>query len=164
MRAGAVEFLRRDLPSSLPATSTGDDFRWALLFDDRGASNEQRLDAQYLRANVDPSDRYVLSLPGTGRLRLRADESGYDNLMLAGDWVDTGLNAGCIEAAVMSGIQAANAVNGRPLLHTVVGYFLPHHGRAGRPWTAPNPRGPLVLSARPLGHERDDLAEERQRG
>ena len=76
----------------------------------------------------------MLSLPGTGRLRLRADESGYDNLVLAGDWIDTGLNAGCIESAVMSGIQAANTVTGQALLRGITGFHLPHHGRAGRPW------------------------------
>ena len=146
------------------AAASGGDFRWSLLFDDRDATGEQRLDAQYLRVNVDPSDRYVLSLPGTGRLRLRADESGYDNLVLAGDWVDSGLNAGCIEAAVMSGIQAANALTGRPLLHGIAGYFLPHHGRAGRSWTEPAPRRSFAFSMRPRGHERDDVAEERQRG
>jgi uncharacterized protein with NAD-binding domain and iron-sulfur cluster len=166
LREDAADFLRHDVRHGLAAmAASGDDFRWNLLFDDRDATGEQRLDAQYLRANVDPSDRYVLSLPGTGRLRLRADESGYDNLVLAGDWVDSGLNAGCIEAAVMSGIQAGNALTGRPLLHGIAGYFLPHHGRAGRPWTGrpwtePEPRRPLAFSARPLGHERDDLAEE----
>jgi hypothetical protein len=50
-----------------------------------------------------PSDRY----------RLRPDESGCDNLFLAGDWTDCGFNAGCIEAAVRSFLQAANAVLGR---------------------------------------------------
>jgi uncharacterized protein with NAD-binding domain and iron-sulfur cluster len=70
---------------------------------------------------VDPSDQYVQSLPGTGARRLRADESGYDNLFLAGDWINSGLNAGCIEAAVMAGIQAANGVRGRPLTEGVIG-------------------------------------------
>jgi hypothetical protein len=90
--------------------------------------------ARYVRANVEPSERYVQSLPGTGASRLPADGSGYDNLFLAGDWTDSGLNAGCIEAAVMSGIQAANAVLGRPLLEGVTGFYLPHHSRSGRPW------------------------------
>ncbi len=93
-----------------------------------------RLDGQYCTANVDPSDRYVLSLPGTGRFRLRADESGYDNLFLAGDWTDSGLNAGCIEGAVASGIQAANAVTGSPLLTGVVGFYLSHARSPDRPW------------------------------
>ena len=50
------------------------------------------------------------SVPGSDKYRLRSDESGYDNLVLAGDWTDCGINAGCIEAAVMSGLQAANAL------------------------------------------------------
>ena len=68
-------------------------------------------------ANVDPSDRYVQCAPGSDAHRLRADESGYDNLFLAGDWTDNGLNAGCIEAAVLSGLRAANAVLGRSRAH-----------------------------------------------
>ena len=38
----------------------------------------------------------------------------FRHLHLAGDWTDSGLNAGCIEAAVMSGIQSANSVLGLP--------------------------------------------------
>ncbi len=77
--------------------------------------------AHYAVANTDPSDRYVQSLPGSDQHRLRVDESGIDNLVLAGDWTDCGLNAGCIEAAVVSGVQAAAAVEGRPLCDRVLG-------------------------------------------
>ncbi len=136
VRAHAVEFLRHDLALRLPQSVRNADFRWDLLCGAGSAIGPARLDAQFLRANVDPSDRYVLSLPGTGRHRLRADESGYDNLVLAGDWIDSGLNAGCIEAAVISGVQAANAVMDRELLEGVTGFYLAHHGRAGRPWKA----------------------------
>jgi uncharacterized protein with NAD-binding domain and iron-sulfur cluster len=97
------------------AVSEGGGFAWERLWDPDGAGGPDRLRSQYWTANVDPSDRYVQSLPGTGRHRLRADESGYANLVLAGDWTECGLNAGCIEAAVLSGLQAANAVSGRPL-------------------------------------------------
>jgi uncharacterized protein with NAD-binding domain and iron-sulfur cluster len=65
-----------------------------------------------------------LCAPGTDRYRLRPDESGYDNLVLAGDWTDSGLNAGCIEAATLSGLQAANAVLGRPRRHRIAGFYL----------------------------------------
>ena len=75
--------------------------------------------------NIDPSDRYVQSVPGSDQYRLRPDESGYDNLVLAGDWTDCGLNAGCIEAAVMSGLQAANALLGRGRYHRIRGYWMP---------------------------------------
>ena len=83
------------------------------------------LDTQHVSVNVDPSDRYVQSVPGTERYRLRPDESGYDNLVLAGDWTDCGMNAGCIEAAVMSGLQAANAVLGRHRFHRIRGLYMP---------------------------------------
>lgn len=73
-----------------------------------------QVSSYYVRANVNPSDRYVLSLPGTLQARRRAGESGFDNLVLAGDWVRTGLNLGCIESAVMSGLQAARAISGEP--------------------------------------------------
>ena len=67
--------------------------------------------AQYWSANVDPSDRYVQATPASSGVRLAPDDSGYANLVLAGDWTDCGLNAGCIEAAVLSGVQAAGALN-----------------------------------------------------
>ena len=54
------------------------------------------------------------SVPGSTRHRLRADESGYSNLFLAGDWVYTAINAGCIEAAVMGGFVASRAICGYP--------------------------------------------------
>jgi uncharacterized protein with NAD-binding domain and iron-sulfur cluster len=83
------------------------------------------LGEQHFVAATDPSDRYVQSLPGTDRHRLRVDQSGLDNLVLAGDWTNCGLNAGCIEAAVLSGLQAANAVCDRPLLDGILGSWYP---------------------------------------
>lgn len=66
----------------------------------------------YVRANVNPSDRYVQSVPGSVESRLRPDGSGVNNLYLAGDWVRVGLNAGCIEQAVLGGRAAARAITG----------------------------------------------------
>ena len=134
VQARAVDYLRRDVHHLWPRAIADGDFRWDLLCNAGDAAGPARLDGQYCTANVDPSDRYVLSLPGTGRFRLRADESGYDNLFLAGDWTDSGLNAGCIEGAVVSGIQAANAVTGSPLLTGVVGFYLSHARSPDRPW------------------------------
>lgn len=68
--------------------------------------------ARYVRSNGAPSDRYVLSVAGTTRFRLPAHESGFDNLLLAGDWVRTGIDLGCVEAAVVSGRQVARALIG----------------------------------------------------
>jgi uncharacterized protein with NAD-binding domain and iron-sulfur cluster len=136
VRAGAEAFLRHDVRHIWPQSLDHGDFRWDLLCGGGALSGAARLDSQYVRANVDPSERYVLSLPGTGRYRLRADESGYENLFLAGDWIDSGLNAGCIEGAVVSGVQAANAVLGRPLLERVAGFYLTHQRGPAWPETA----------------------------
>ena len=71
--------------------------------------------------------RIATSSPSRARAsyRLPADGSGFENLFLAGDWIDSGLNAGCIEAAVLGGLQAANAVEGRPLADGTSGGYLP---------------------------------------
>ena len=92
----------------------GGGFNWALLHDDAGHTGPDRLPVQYLRANIDPSERYVLSLPGTTQFRMAADGSGYEGLVLAGDWTRTDWNVGCIEAAVESGINAAAAIESMP--------------------------------------------------
>ena len=70
---------------------------------------------RYTKPNIDPSERYVLSLPGSAQYRLKANESGFSNLVITGDWIRTRYNAGCIEAATWAGIQAANTILGRPL-------------------------------------------------
>ncbi len=83
-----------------------------LLFDPEHRAGAARFEGQYWRANIDPSELYVLSVPGSTQARLRADQSGYDNLFLCGDWTRNGLNAGAAEAAAMSGLQCANAMRG----------------------------------------------------
>ena len=123
-RTNARQLVERDLPHLLPGVRGAGGFRWELLCGAGGATGDAALDTQVVLANVDPSDRYVRCAPGTDRFRLRPDESGYDNLFLAGDWTDSGLNAGCIEAATMSGLQAANAVLGRPRQHRIAGFYL----------------------------------------
>jgi uncharacterized protein with NAD-binding domain and iron-sulfur cluster len=131
VRQNAVDFLRTEVASMWPGTvdpSSGE-FDWELLAGGEAKTGEARFDTQFWTANVDPSERYVQSVPGSDRYRLRADQSGCDNLFLAGDWIDSGLNAGCVEAAVISGLQAANAVLGRPLTDGVAGFYatMAHH-------------------------------------
>ncbi|WP_199805243.1 NAD(P)-binding protein [Bradyrhizobium pachyrhizi] len=92
----------------------GHAIRWERFFDYRAYSppTRRRFFAQYPRVNINPSDRYVLSVPGSVFKRMEAGKSGVDNLFLAGDWVRTGINAGCIEASVMAGRAAAAAIAG----------------------------------------------------
>jgi uncharacterized protein with NAD-binding domain and iron-sulfur cluster len=122
VRSNALELLTGRIGHFWPAAIAADgEFRWDVLHAAPEKIRESRLDAQFWQANIDPSDRYVQSLPGSSVHRLRPDESGYRNLFLAGDWVNSGINAGCIEAAALSGLQAANAVRGRPLGENVFG-------------------------------------------
>jgi uncharacterized protein with NAD-binding domain and iron-sulfur cluster len=132
VRSNALQFLETQSPRLWPGAAAGDGgFRWDLLCADGAESStgQTRFGTQYWRANIDPSDRYVQALPGSDSYRLRGDASGFDNLFLAGDWIDSGLNAGCIEAATLSGLQAANAVQGRHLDEDTSGGYRPHGAR-----------------------------------
>ena len=93
VRANVKRFMRRDLRLLWPNFS--DD--WKL--------------GEYSRANIEPSERYVLSVPGSSKYRIAPDDTGFTNLFAVGDWTACGLNAGCVEAAVSSGMCAANAIN-----------------------------------------------------
>jgi uncharacterized protein with NAD-binding domain and iron-sulfur cluster len=87
---------------------------WSKLYCDEPANGAQRLREQYFRANIDPTERYVLSIPGTQSVRRKAQDSGFKGLVLTGTWIDTGLNISAVETATMSGLQAARAISGYP--------------------------------------------------
>lgn len=110
----ARTWLEHDLPGLWPkaAREGGSGFRWELLYDPQRRNGPDRLKAQYIRANLGGSERYVLSVPGSVGKRLRSGDSSFDNLYLAGDWTLNGINAGCVEAAAMSGLAAARALSG----------------------------------------------------
>lgn len=93
-------------------SSPGGNFDWYILFDPSGPNDPDRIDAQVYRANVDPSSCCVATAAGSTQWRLATDASGFENLYLAGTWIDTGFNTECIEAAVISGMQAARAILG----------------------------------------------------
>ncbi len=110
VRGALARFLDEDVGALWPAAQDANGFRWELLWDDQGRSGIDRLSDQYFRANLDPSDRYVQSLPGSGRYRIAPGRTGFDNLAVAGDWTACGLDAGSVEAATRSGILAARAI------------------------------------------------------
>ncbi|NES19086.1 MAG: amine oxidase, partial [Symploca sp. SIO3E6] len=87
---------------------------WRKLIAPEEVNGAAKFNFQYWRANIELSDRYVLSVKGSTKYRLKADESGFNNLYLAGDWTLNGLNIGCLEAAVMSGMQTARGICGFP--------------------------------------------------
>jgi uncharacterized protein with NAD-binding domain and iron-sulfur cluster len=83
-----------------------------LIFDPEPEAPGDVLTRQYIRANTNPSDLYVQSPKNSLYTRMDADQSGFDNLLLAGDWTLNGLNSGCAEAAARSGARAADALAG----------------------------------------------------
>lgn len=132
VRANAVHFLTTTARPLWPRAYDNDGaFCWNLLADPVGSPSatattaEARFLTQYWRANVNPSDRYVLSLPGSLKFRISPLDRTYDNLTIAGDWTDCGFNTGCAEAAVMSGRLAAHALSGVPALTGIVGFNHP---------------------------------------
>jgi uncharacterized protein with NAD-binding domain and iron-sulfur cluster len=117
VKAESLAFLHKDVGALWPKGTVpppNGPLDWAALVDAAGGAGPARFDAQFWRANIDPSERYVLSVKGSTTYRLGAGESGFANLYLAGDWTRNGLNAGCVEAAVISGLQASRAICGHP--------------------------------------------------
>jgi uncharacterized protein with NAD-binding domain and iron-sulfur cluster len=66
--------------------------------------------SEFHRANINADQRYTLSVAGSAKARLAPDESGFENLLLAGDWTKSRLNLGCAEGATMSGMHAGRGV------------------------------------------------------
>jgi uncharacterized protein with NAD-binding domain and iron-sulfur cluster len=129
VRRLAVDFLNREAkylwPRGVDATGA---FRWELL--STGADGDQsigeaRFATQFWTANVNPSDRYTLAVPGSSKYRISPLDQTYDNLTIAGDWTECGVNTGCVEAAVISGRLAAHAIATFPKLEDIPGYDHP---------------------------------------
>jgi uncharacterized protein with NAD-binding domain and iron-sulfur cluster len=110
-------FLDGPLLSILPAAedpANPGHFNDAFLVNCANDPAQKVFDTQFFRCNIDPSELYVLSLPGSAKYRLQSHDSDFANLYLAGDWTFTDLNIGCIEAAVISARMASRAICGRP--------------------------------------------------
>lgn len=134
VRQNAIHFLNHHIAHLWPhAVQSSGEFRWELLLDPaahhptrNGAEADvSRFHSQLWVANVNPSDRYVLALPGSMQHRISPLDNTYDNLTIAGDWTDCGFNEGCVEAAVMSGRLAAHAISHSPALKDIIGYDHP---------------------------------------
>jgi uncharacterized protein with NAD-binding domain and iron-sulfur cluster len=134
VQENAIRYLNDNIAHLWPkAVRRRGNFRWDLLLDPeekrngRGThrANHARFESQHWTANVNPSERYVLSLPGTQKYRISPLDNTYDNLTIAGDWTTCGLDAGCVEAAVISGRLAAHAISSSPALEDIVAFDHP---------------------------------------
>lgn len=109
VKQGAIDYLTHDAGEIWRATRPWD---WNALADPEDRSGPARFDAQYWRANIATWERYVITPAGSVEKRLPSCSSGFENLVLAGDWTRNGINGGCVEAAVISGTRAAYELAG----------------------------------------------------
>lgn len=131
VRANALAWLATHAGALWPTAADANDPRalnWWFLVDPLDRDGADRFEAQFVRGTLNPSERYVLSEPGTTKYRLRPEETGVANLLHTGDHTFTGINAGCVEAAVMSGMAAAQHLCGFP--REIPGDLRPRSG----PW------------------------------
>lgn len=126
MRSNAQFILPGSMFSGYPH-SFPDTLDFGILYHQLGPIYPASLsfDAQFWRANIDPCERYVITPRGSTAFRLHSGDTGYANLVFAGDWTKTGLNYGCVEAAVMSGMEACRAICGSPKIIFGENYPLP---------------------------------------
>jgi hypothetical protein len=127
VRERVRRWLDRAGPGLWPATARGGacpgfDASVLVDFDARddtlAHTSNDRLDAQYARANIAGSERYVQSLRGSTRHRLFVESCGVEGLYPVGDWLNTGINSGDVEAATITGLQAGRAIlnHARPIV------------------------------------------------
>jgi uncharacterized protein with NAD-binding domain and iron-sulfur cluster len=113
VRAEALRYLEREAAPIWPLAFDEGRFDWGVVFDPLERAGRDRLGAQYFRANLAATDRYVTTPAGSVDARLDPGASGFENLALAGDWTHNGIDGGCVEAAVISGERAAEAIVAR---------------------------------------------------
>jgi uncharacterized protein with NAD-binding domain and iron-sulfur cluster len=132
VKTQCIQYLQTSIGTMLPNATVrannpagdpnGLDFDLLVDTQNGAAQGVQRFDSQFWRANIDPTERYVTSPPGSIDCRMEAWGSGFENLTLAGDWIYTGLNVGSFEGATMSGKLASYALSQSPALSTIIGY------------------------------------------
>lgn len=117
VKVEVIHWFKENIPTLWPKITLSENSKeidWKLLVDPKEGHGLKRFDSQFFRANIEPSERYVLALKGSTKYRLKSDNSGFSNLYLAGDWTHNGINIGSIEATVTSGMQASRAISGYP--------------------------------------------------
>jgi hypothetical protein len=120
IRTQAIAWLNGSSYGLWPLADAHGVFNFGVLHATEPATGEARFDQQFWRANIDPTECCTLSTAGTTQYRLHPDETGFANLVLAGEGSRHGFNTTAIEGAVMSGAAASRAICGQPV--NIVGY------------------------------------------
>jgi uncharacterized protein with NAD-binding domain and iron-sulfur cluster len=109
----ALDYVQTLTPHIWPGIAPSvNNFDFSQLIDLKNGSGQERFQAQFFRANIDPTELYVMSFTNSTPSRLKTDDNGFANLYITGDWIECGLNAGCIEATVIAGLRTARAIMG----------------------------------------------------
>jgi hypothetical protein len=115
--------VKKDLDATL---TDGMEPFWPQAFLGNSTAKDLLVGEPHTQANTRGSDRYVQSRPNTIAQRISPLDRAVENMTIAGDWTACGLDMGCIEAAVMSGMLAVHAITGdEPMLESIVGYDHP---------------------------------------
>lgn len=122
----------QDLTKMWPKAKRAGKFDSARLMAIGAKTGAEKFKAQYFRENFYGSERYVLSVPNSVQYRLPPDGTGFENLYIAGDWTRCGINAGCVEAATISGLAAARGLTGAEIEIVGEGDLAPDAGPSDR--------------------------------
>jgi uncharacterized protein with NAD-binding domain and iron-sulfur cluster len=120
IRTQTIAWLNSSSYCLWPLADQNGAFNFDVLHVTAPATGPARFDQQFWRANIDPTECCTLSTAGTTRYRLHPDETGFANLILAGEGSRHGFNTTAIEGAVMSGAAASRAICGQPV--NIIGY------------------------------------------
>ena len=114
-RREAIDWFAYEARYIWSKSSRGGYSNWNILFDPNGANDPNRIDAQVYRRTLIHRAAASQRLPAPRSGDWQPTPLGLTDLYLAGTWIDTGFNTECIEAAVISGMQAARAISGASL-------------------------------------------------
>ena len=118
VRSQTIDWLNQYSAAMWPLAHGSGGFDWDVLAAPEGVSGVSRLDYQFIRANVDPTECCTLSAAGTTQYRPHA-ASNFANLYFAGEGTAMGFTTS-FEGSVMSGAAASRAICGAP--ERIVGY------------------------------------------
>jgi uncharacterized protein with NAD-binding domain and iron-sulfur cluster len=120
IRTQTINWLNSSSYALWPLADANGAFNFDVLHVTTPATGAARFDQQFWRANIDPTECCTLSTAGTTQYRLHPDETGFANLILAGEGSRHGFNTTAIEGAIMSGAAASRAICGEPV--NIIGY------------------------------------------
>ena len=111
-KENAIEFVERDLSRALAGRGADGAFDWERWWTATAARARPASTPSTGAPTRRPGSATCSRRPGSVEHRLPSGDSGFANLKLAGDWTRNGVDGGCVEAAVISGMDAARAITG----------------------------------------------------